>query len=118
MSTDSEFTKMATESNPSVNITIGARLKSARESRGLQQQEVADELKLNKKFILMIEDNNFPPDLPVTFIRGYIRSYAKLLEIPEHEVKKGLEPIKPEKVIPVVLPPPPPAVKRNHTGDE
>ena len=41
-----------------------------------------------------MEKEKYPNDLPTTFIRGYIRSYGKLLQIPEYEIKKAIEPIK------------------------
>ena len=73
---------------------IGARLKAAREALGFECKEVAIMLRLQEKVIKMIEKDRYPANLPVTFIRGYIRAYAKLLQIPEHEISKGLEPIK------------------------
>lgn len=100
MSTDTEIPNVAIE--PST--TIGLRLKMTREARGLKRNDIADQLKLNEKFIIMIEDEKYPPDLPLTFVRGYIRSYAKLLAIPDAEVIKGLEPIKPIETAPVVEP--------------
>jgi cytoskeleton protein RodZ len=75
---------------------FGARLKSARESLGLERAEVAAQLRLNEKIIIMMEKDRYPADLPVTFIRGYLRAYGKLLQIPEYEVKKAIEPIKPK----------------------
>jgi hypothetical protein len=45
---------------------------------------------------MMIESGLFDNDLPLTFIRGYIRSYSKLLDIPEEEVTIALDLIKPK----------------------
>lgn len=77
------------------SIPFGMRLKSAREARGLESKDIAAQLRLSEKIISMIEKENYPSDLPVTFIRGYIRAYARLMEISEAEITKALEPIKP-----------------------
>lgn len=87
----------STEYNP---IQFGARLKSAREALGLQSKDVAAQLRLNEKVILMMEKNHFPSDMPVTFVRGYLRSYGKFLQIPEHEIKIAIEPIKHKPTVP------------------
>lgn len=74
---------------------FGARLKSARESMGLECKDAAAQLRLSENIINMLEKDSYPSDLPVTFIRGYIRSYGKFLQIPEHEINQAIEPIKP-----------------------
>ena len=63
-------------------LTTGARLRNAREQLGLSQQA----------------------DLASTFLRGYIRSYARLVHIPEEELLPGLEkqaPLRAAKVAPM-----------------
>lgn len=96
-------TNPATE--PSTNVTFAARLKSTREAMGLDRKTIAGQLRLNEKIIIMMEKDRYPADLPVTFIRGYLRAYAKLLQIPEHEIKKALEPIKPKPAVQELLTP-------------
>jgi cytoskeleton protein RodZ len=82
----------STETKPT---PFGARLASARESLGLERKDAAAQLRLNENIILMMETDRYPTDLPVTFIRGYLRAYGKLLQIAEDEIKKAIEPIKP-----------------------
>lgn len=77
-------------------ISFGARLKTAREALGIDQKEAATQLRLNENIIIMMEKDKYPSDLPPTFIRGYIRAYGKLLQIPEAEILKAVEPIKAE----------------------
>ena len=77
---------------------FGVRLQAAREALKLDRKEVATRLRLNEKYIIMMEKDRYSPDLPVTFIRGYLRSYGKFLQLPEHEIKKAIEPIKPRPV--------------------
>ncbi|MBA3660291.1 MAG: helix-turn-helix domain-containing protein [Gammaproteobacteria bacterium] len=79
---------------PKPITSFGGRLQSAREGLGLERKDAAEQLRLSEKIIIMMEKDRYPPDLPVTFIRGYLRSYGKLLQIPDFEVKKAIEPIK------------------------
>lgn len=84
----------------SKQMSFGARLKSTREAKGFDRKDAAAQLRLTEKIIAMMEYERYPADMPVTFIKGYIRAYGKLLQIPEHEVKKALAPIKPKPVLP------------------
>lgn len=71
--------------------TPGERLRQAREHMGLTQQTVAERLCLKLSTVREIEDGNTPADLAPTFLRGYIRSYAKLVHIPESELLPVLD---------------------------
>lgn len=75
----------ATQDHQEANTT-GARLRHAREQLGLSQQAVAERLCLKVSTVRDIEDDKAPADLASTFLRGYIRSYARLVHIPEDEL--------------------------------
>jgi cytoskeleton protein RodZ len=75
----------ATQDHQEANTT-GARLRHAREQLGLSQQAVAERLCLKVSTVRDIEDDKAPADLASTFLRGYIRSYARLVHIPEEEL--------------------------------
>lgn len=81
---------MADSSEPPKKTGMGARLKAARENLHLSQKEVATRLYLNPKIIALIEEEAFLEGPPATFMRGYIRSYAKLLNFSENEIKAAL----------------------------
>ncbi|HEX2549877.1 MAG TPA: helix-turn-helix domain-containing protein [Gammaproteobacteria bacterium] len=72
---------------------LGTRLKTAREAMHLSQKEAAERLYLSVKIISLIENENFSDGPPMTFLRGYLRAYAKLLNIPESEIKAELDEI-------------------------
>jgi cytoskeleton protein RodZ len=72
---------------------LGKRLKTARESMNLSEKEAAARLYLNPKIISYIENEKFSDGPPITFMRGYLRSYAKLLNVPESEIKAELDEI-------------------------
>lgn len=86
-------------------ITFGTRLKSTREARGLKHKDIATQLRLNEKVILMLETEHYPQDLPLTFIHGYMRAYAKLLNLPEQEVKDAINVLSPKSIPPEIVTP-------------
>lgn len=75
----------ATQEKSNVNST-GERLRNAREQMGLTQQNVAERLCLKLSTVRDLEEDKTPADLASTFLRGYIRSYARLVHIPEDEL--------------------------------
>ncbi|ADO47500.1 cytoskeleton protein RodZ [[Enterobacter] lignolyticus] len=84
--------------------TTGTRLRNAREQLGLSQQAVAERLCLKVSTVRDIEDDKAPADLASTFLRGYIRSYARLVHIPEEELLPMMAkqaPVKAAKVAPM-----------------
>ncbi|MCW2477542.1 cytoskeleton protein RodZ [Candidatus Symbiopectobacterium sp. NZEC135] len=72
-------------------VTPGERLRQAREHMGLTQQTVAERLCLKVTTVREIEEGSTSPDLAPTFLRGYIRSYAKLVHLPESELLPALD---------------------------
>lgn len=97
---------MNTEATQESNAakTTGERLRTAREELGLSQQAVAERLCLKVSTVRDIEDDKAPAELASTFLRGYIRSYARLVRIPEEELLPMMEkqaPIRAAKVAPM-----------------
>lgn len=73
------------------SIGFGPRLRLAREAMNLSEKEVATRLHLSQKYINILENEDFKQGLPNVFIRGYIRSYARLLNISEPEIVQAIE---------------------------
>jgi cytoskeleton protein RodZ len=61
---------------------VGAELKSAREARGLSVSEVAQQLKFAPRQLEALEQERFDLLPGGTFVRGMVRSYARLLKLP------------------------------------
>lgn len=59
----------------------GALLRHARESRGHSIEEVAYALKLTPKQVAAIEQDNFDLLPGVTFARGFVRNYARVMNL-------------------------------------
>ena len=59
----------------------GARLRAAREAAGLSLEQVAQQLKLAPRQVKALEDENFGELPGRTFSRGFVRNYARLLNL-------------------------------------
>ncbi|OHX19375.1 helix-turn-helix domain-containing protein [Chromobacterium sphagni] len=70
---------------------IGARLKAAREAAGLGLGEVADRLKLSLRQLEAIERDDFDALPGATFVRGFVRNYARFLEVDSEPLMQALE---------------------------
>ena len=69
---------------------FGNAFVSAREQMGLSQREVAEELKLAWKTIESLESEDFESLPPYVFVRGYVKSYSKLVGIDADEMASKL----------------------------
>ncbi|WP_395340861.1 RodZ domain-containing protein [Ningiella sp. W23] len=67
------------QEQPKETKSLGAILASAREQQGLSQQQVADSLHLRLSSVHAIESDSIEADVSLTFTKGYIRLYARLL---------------------------------------
>jgi len=68
---------------PDVGIlTTGQRLRQLREQKHLTIQNVADKLYLDNSVIQALENDSYEALPPPIFVRGYLRGYAKILEVP------------------------------------
>jgi len=67
-------------------IGPGRMLAEARECMGLSQQQVADKLNFRKTLVQEIEAEQFDLSLPSAFNRGYLKNYAKLVNISQDDV--------------------------------
>ncbi|MDX7988890.1 cytoskeleton protein RodZ [Xenorhabdus sp. 12] len=93
---------MKTETYPEeANLTTGQILCQAREKLELSQQNVADRLCLKLSTVRDIEEDHIPSNITPTFFRGYIRAYAKLVQVPEAEILSVLDKQMPAKSVKV-----------------
>ena len=75
------------ELDDSVNDSFaGKRLQKQREELNMTVDEVASKLNLDVNYINAIETNDFSNISSTAYVCGYIRSYAKLLKLPEQEI--------------------------------
>ena len=61
--------------------SAGTQLKAARERLGIEAREISDALNLSQSAIHALEADDFAEFTAPVFVRGYLRSYAKLVEL-------------------------------------
>ena len=75
----------------------GARLRDAREAIGLSLEDVSARLHLDRHTVESLEADRFDHLPAPTFVRGYLRAYARLIDLPHAPIieafdRRGLEP--------------------------
>jgi cytoskeleton protein RodZ len=60
---------------------IGERLEEARKRKGISVREAAEATKIRGDYLQKFEANSFDLDLPPLYIRGFVRSYARYLDL-------------------------------------
>jgi cytoskeleton protein RodZ len=77
---------MGAESNNVVELPVdrgpGERLRAARTAAGLTLQGVADDLHLSVELLEALERDDYAPMPSRVFLRGYLRNYARLVDLP------------------------------------
>jgi cytoskeleton protein RodZ len=66
-----------------------ARLRAARETQGISVDDVAHDLHLDREVIVALESADYGVLGAPVFIRGYLRSYARLMGLPEEDIVAG-----------------------------
>jgi cytoskeleton protein RodZ len=64
----------------------GQQLRKAREAKGWSEAQIAERMHLSVSFIRALEADNYDKLPEAAFIRGYIRNYAKLVNLPGDEL--------------------------------
>ncbi len=83
---DNEITKSEIENESMSVCLVGGTLKSQRTKLNMTQDEVASKLNLDVSYIAAIEEDDFSQISSMSYVNGYIRSYARLLNIPEQQI--------------------------------
>ncbi|MCK5525384.1 MAG: DUF4115 domain-containing protein [Thiomargarita sp.] len=94
---DSETPKVSDKKETEVTDVIdgekspGSILRQAREKGNMSIKHISDRLFLDKHVIQALEDDNYEGLPPPIFVRGYLRNYAKVLDIPEENILAVLD---------------------------
>ena len=65
---------------------IGRKLKEAREGKGLTLEDVYKETKISKTHLEAIEEGNLSALPEIVYVRGFLKSYAKFLDLDPEEI--------------------------------
>ncbi|MBB1362075.1 DUF4115 domain-containing protein [Shewanella sp. SR44-4] len=83
-------------------VTAGAILKAAREAKGLSIETVATQLHLRPKIINDLENDIFVNIASTTYVRGYIKNYARVVSADINQIQQCLSHQLPEIVAPAM----------------
>lgn len=86
-----EENKMSELSEDMEVVGPGSMLGEARKTLGLSAKQVAEKLNFRTALVMDIENETFDKSLPETFNRGYLRNYAKLVNVNETDVITSYE---------------------------
>ena len=86
---DAAMAELPTAARPTP-ATAGAMLRAAREAAGLSRDAVALQLKLASRQVAALEDDDYGRLPGRTFVRGFVRNYARLVHLDAERVVAAL----------------------------
>lgn len=86
---------------PAVGAGCGAALRQAREAAGLSIEQVASQLKMTVRAVANLEADDFSSLGAPVFVRGQLRSYARLLgvDVESFLEHSGIAPVAPSTLV-------------------
>ncbi|WP_158967613.1 RodZ domain-containing protein [Paraglaciecola sp. L3A3] len=97
---------MSEEQVPDKEVVIigpGEILRKAREAVNLTPDDIALKIRLKKTLIEELEQDNYDINISLTFIKGYLKLYAKQVNVPEAEIVAAFEALNTQKKEPAKL---------------
>ena len=91
---------------------LGALLRDKREKMGLTYAEISEQTRLRARFLEALENEDWDHLPSPAFVKGFIRSYARALELSEDGLVGLYEEITPQRKAPESLQPPAPKKKK------
>jgi cytoskeletal protein RodZ len=73
-----------------MNLTLGQRLKAAREARGLSLADAAHETRIPAQRLIHLEAENYPSFGSMTYARSFLKLYSDYLDVNAAEVLEEL----------------------------
>src|SRR5512140_565423 len=83
---------------PQPGLNVGMTLREARERVGMSVDDVAERIKFSPKQVEALESNDFSHLPQTTFLRGFVRSYARVLQLDEVALLAALPVDQPKQV--------------------
>jgi len=77
---------------------VGKFLKEIRESKKITIEEIAEETKIQKRYLIALEEENFEELPGEAYIKGFLKNYAAALGVAEGEIIKRYNSLKSMKV--------------------
>lgn len=83
-------------------ISIGKRLKEAREKKSLTIEQVQKQTKIHSTVLIALEEGRAHEILTDTYVRSFLKKYAQALGLPAGEILKEFFPPNSQTVSPVI----------------
>ena len=87
----SERNENKTGEKAAASLGVGELLKQAREKKGLSHEQVSEMTRLRVHILKALEGEVWEELPPPVFVRGFIRSYARILDLDEKVALEGYE---------------------------
>tara|TARA_R110000868_G_scaffold362686_1_gene624878 strand:+ start:19684 stop:20313 length:630 start_codon:yes stop_codon:yes gene_type:complete len=88
------------DNHEQIKMFPGAMLQHAREAKKLSIDDVSATLHLGKKILQELESDTYRAERGLTFMKGYLRTYAKFLGINEAEIMQAFQTLGVEAEVP------------------
>lgn len=85
-----------------MEIGVGSELRAARLARGMNIEDVARQLRLSVRQVTALEEDDYDNLASGTFLRGFVRNYAKLLQMDAAPLLQRLEQALPPTPAPTI----------------
>ena len=72
-------------------MAIGQKLEEARNRKGISIREASESTKIRGDYLSAFESNNFEIKLPEVYLRGFVRLYARFLDIDQDAILVDLD---------------------------
>ena len=72
-------------------MDVGARLRAAREARGLTLAQVEEETKIRRRYLAALEENRFDVLPGRVYAKAFLRTYARFLGLDGEELARELQ---------------------------
>ena len=92
-------TTNTSESDEKQHESVGNHLRIRREELGLSTENIANKLNLDPKLIELLEEDNYERFQVETYLKGYLRAYAKILDLDGDKIIALYKTNNPEKTI-------------------
>jgi cytoskeletal protein RodZ len=79
------------------SLSVGAKLKSAREKQGMSTRDAADRLNWMPDYVAVIESDNYEKLRNPAFARGYVKAYSRLVGLDENAQLAAFDRIREER---------------------
>jgi len=79
---------------------LGTYLREAREARGIDLRDAAQQTRISLNYLKALEDEDFARLPGEVFVKGFLKNYGKFLQLDEAETMKRFGALKPPQAVP------------------